>query len=322
MSKRKENSLRISEVTLGATRANGGSRNREIKIGGESAMPSYFFEGEFPNKPAISQDVFDIKIHLPGHVREYFPGDVMEDPADWAKFRVEKYNAQMISLHMVSTDPNVKNTSIREACKIIENVLQAVKVPLIINGSGNPEKDPELLEKAAEICSGEKILISTVTQDMDYKKVAKAAIQHGHSLLSLAPMNPNEMRRFNRKLLKLGVSKENLVMDLFTGGVGYGIEYSISSMEKCKLRAFCGDISLVVPMLSATSNAWSAREAWMSNDEWGPRELRGPLWESMTAIITLLSGADLFMMLHPKAIEETEKFIDSLYQKNQKKCQE
>jgi acetyl-CoA decarbonylase/synthase complex subunit delta len=303
---------KISEVVLGATKAEGGTRKKKFAIGGETAPPFYYFEDYRMNKPVISQDVFDMPISLPGHVREHF-GDVMEDPVEWARFRVKKFNAEMLTLHMVSTDPNVKDTPVKEACKTIEDVLQAVKVPLIIGGSGNPKKDPELLSKTAEVCSGERVLISTVDPDMDYKTVARAAIEHNHPLVPLISMNPDEMRRFNKNLMKLGVKPEDLVMDLFTGGVGYGIEYSISSMERCRMAGLKGDRYLALPMASATSNSWSAREAWMRNDAWGPREWRGPLWESTTAIIALLSGADLFMMLHPLSIEIMESMIDSLF---------
>jgi len=306
---------RIVEVTLGATKADGGTRNNRFKIGGETSPPFYFFESRPVNRPVISQDVFDMPIPLPGHVRKYFP-DVMDDPAEWAKLRVKKFNAEMLTLHMVSTDPLVKDTSVKEACKTIEDVLQAVKVPLIIGGSGNPKKDPELLSKAAEVCSGERVVLSTVDPDMDYKTVANAAIKHEHSLIPLISMNPDEMRRFNKNLMKVGVKVENLIMDLFTGGVGYGIEYSISAMERCRLAGLKGDKYLALPMASATSNAWSAREAWMRNEEWGPREWRGPLWESTTAIIALLSGADLFMMLHPFSIEIMNSVMDSLFVKD------
>ncbi|MEA3255777.1 MAG: CO dehydrogenase/acetyl-CoA synthase subunit delta [Candidatus Altiarchaeota archaeon] len=302
---------RISEVTLGATKADGGTRSHSLTIGGETSPPYYFFESKQVNKPVISQDIFDMPLSLPGHVREHFP-DVMEDPAEWARYRVKKYNAEMITLHMVSTDPTVKDVSVKDACKIIEDVLQAVKVPIVIGGSGNPRKDPELLEKAAEICSGEKIILSTVDPDMDYKRVAKAALKHDHSVLSLISMNPDEMRRLNRNLMKQGLTPEHMLMDLFTGGIGYGLEYSISAMERCRLAGLKGDKNLGLPMVSATSNAWSAREAWMRNDAWGPREWRGPLWESTTAAIALLSGANLFMMLHPKSIETMNGIIDSL----------
>ncbi len=305
---------RISKVVLGATKADGGTRDRSHAIGGETAPAFHFFEGFTSHKPVISHDVFDIPIPLPGHVREHFP-NVMDDPVKWAKYRVEKYGAEMITLHMVSTDPKVKDTPIKDACRTIEDVLQAVKVPIIIGGSGNPKKDPELLEKAAKVCAGEKILLSSVDANMDYKRVARAALEHGHSLLSLIPMNPDEMRRFNKNLMRLGLKKEQIVMDLFTGGIGYGIEYSVSAMERCRLAGLNGDEALALPIASATSNAWSAREAWMKNDAWGPRELRGPLWEAMTAQAALLSGGDLFMMLHPRAISSMNALIDSLFEK-------
>jgi acetyl-CoA decarbonylase/synthase, CODH/ACS complex subunit delta len=305
---------RISEITLGATSAEGGTRDRSHIIGGETAPTFHYSEGFTSRRQVISHDVFDMPIPLPGHVREHFP-DVMEDPVKWAKYRVEKYGAQMITLHMVSTDPKVKDTPIKEACRTIEDVLQAVKVPIIIGGSGNPKKDPELLEKAAEVCSGEKVLLSSVDPKMDYKRVVNAAIEHGHCVLSLISMNPDEMRRFNKTLMRLGLKREQMVMDLFTGGVGYGIEYSVSAMERCRLAGLSGDDALGLPIASATSNAWSAREAWMKNDAWGPRELRGPLWEAMTAEAALLSGADLFMMLHPRAIASMNTLIDSLYKK-------
>jgi len=251
-------------------------------------------------------------IPLPTHVRKYFP-DVMEDAVEWAKFREKKFNAEMITIHLVSTDPNVKDTPVKEACNLIEDLLQAVKVPLVIGGSGNPAKDPELLEKAAEVCAGEKVLLSTVDPDMDFKRVAKAAVEHDHSVLSLISMNPDEMRRLNKNLMKQGLRQEQIIMDLFTGGVGYGIEYSISAMERCRLAGLKGDKNLMMPIASATSNSWSAREAWIDKDELGSREYRGPLWEANTALTALLSGADLFLMLHPLAIDIVKKVSDYLF---------
>lgn len=304
-------SSRISKVIIGATPSDGGTRGRSHTIGGANAPAFHFFDGFGSCRPLISHDVFDMPIPLPGHVREHFP-EVMDDPVKWARYRVEKYGAQAITLHMVSTDPKVKDTPIKDACWMIENVLQKVKVPIIIGGSGNPKKDPELLEKAAEVCSGERVLLSSVDPNMDYKRVALAAIEHGHSVLSLISMNPDEMRRFNKALMRLGLKEDQIVMDLFTGGVGYGIEYTVSAMERCRLAGLSGDAALAFPIASATSNAWSAREAWMKNDAWGPRELRGPLWEAMTAEAALLSGADLFMMLHPQAISSLAGLIDFL----------
>jgi acetyl-CoA decarbonylase/synthase complex subunit delta len=64
-----------------------------------------------------------------------------------------------------------------------------------------------------------------------------------------------------------------------------------------------GDTELAHPVISAATNAWAAREAWMAMaPEYGPRELRGPVWETVNALTLLLAGVDLFMMMHPASV--------------------
>ena len=46
--------------------------------------------------------------------------------------------------------------------------------------------------------------------------------------------------------------------------------------------------------------------------QWGARELRGPLWETVTGLTLLLAGVDLFMMLHPTAVKTLRNTIQRL----------
>jgi len=46
--------------------------------------------------------------------------------------------------------------------------------------------------------------------------------------------------------------------------------------------------------------------------EWGPRELRGPIWESVTALTLLLTGVDYFMMMHPAAVSTIKDVLKNL----------
>jgi len=74
-----------------------------------------------------------------------------------------------------------------------------------------------------------------------------------------------------------------------------------------------GDQELQHPLSSGTTNAWAAREAWMKMaPEWGPRELRGPIWETVTALTLLLAGVDVFMMMHPAAVKTVKDVINRL----------
>jgi len=67
--KKKGYCSRISEVTIGATNAGGGTRNRSHVIGGENAPAFHYSEGYRARRPVISHDVFDTLIPLPSNVR-------------------------------------------------------------------------------------------------------------------------------------------------------------------------------------------------------------------------------------------------------------
>ncbi len=260
-------------------------------------------------KAIVAHDVFDIPIHLPGHVRANYEG-IMKDPVSWAKFH-EDNGADAVTLHLISTDPNIKDTSAEGAAETTEKVISEIDIPLIISGSGNPKKDAGILPAAAKAAEGKNCLLSAVGFEMDYASVAKAAIKHGHSVLALIPNDHLRMKEMVKLLLREGMELENIVMDPATGGLGYGLEYTISTMERIREEAEHTEL-LDLPILAAASNSWSSREAWMKKDEWGPREIRGPLWESITAISSLLAGADLFMMLDANAIGATKLIIDEL----------
>ncbi|RJS74592.1 CO dehydrogenase/acetyl-CoA synthase subunit delta, partial [Candidatus Bathyarchaeota archaeon] len=297
---------RIREVTLGATKKQGGSRGKTVTIGGETSPSYYLFERAPPHPPVVSLDVFDMPLSLPKalkmHVRE-----VMDDPVAWAKMSVEKFGADVITIHLLSTDPLIKDTSPKDAAKTVEDVLQAVDVPLIVGGCGDPKKDSEVFAKVAEVAHGERVLLSSLTLDMDEAgvlgKVAKAAAEYGHLVLGFTALDLNRAKELNRKLYQF-VSEDSVLMDLTTAALGYGLEYSFTIHERARLAALMGDTELQHPTLSGTTNAWAAREAWMKmGPEWEPRELRGPIWETVTALSLLLAGVDLFLMMHPRAVQ-------------------
>jgi len=264
---------KVVEVKLGATRSEGGTRGKSVIIGGETTPAFYTFERPTPHSPVVALDVFDIKVPLAKAVKMHVK-DVLEDPAAWAKLAVEKFGADLVTLHLISIDPFLKDTSPSEAVKTVEDVAQAVDVPLVIGGCGDPKKDTDVFEAIAETFAGERFLI--------------------------------------RKLYDF-LSKEEIVMDLTTAALGYGLDYAFTNMERARLAALMGDPELAHPMSSGTTNAWAAREAWLKMaPEWEPRELRGPLWEVTTALTLLLAGVDLFMMMHPAAVRTLKGIINQL----------
>jgi acetyl-CoA decarbonylase/synthase complex subunit delta len=290
---------------LGATRSDGGSRGKSIVIGG-ATTPSFFGpDSHLLHPPVISLDIFDMDVTLPKALKDNVR-EVQHDPAEWARMNVKKFGADMVTVHLMSTDPLIRNNPPSAAVKTVEEVLQAVDVPLIIGGCGDPKKDAEVFIEVAEMAEGERLLLNSVTLDMAEAKtlepVATAARDNGHVLLAFTGLDLNSAKELNRRLYEY-IPPEQIVMDLTTVALGYGLEYSFSIHERARYAALMGDEELAHPVISASTNAWAAREAWMAmTPEYGPRELRGPLWEAINALTLLLAGIDIYMMMHPAAV--------------------
>jgi acetyl-CoA decarbonylase/synthase complex subunit delta len=302
---------KIVEVKLGATKGEGGTRGRSIIIGGETSPAFYTFERPVVHPPIVTLDVFDMELPLSKAVKMHVK-DVIGDPAAWAKLAVEKFGADMVTVHLISIDPLLKDATPKDAVKTVEEITQAVDVPLVIGGCGDPVKDTVVFAEIAETFAGERFLISSLTQDMDVERCAKFVKKNGHVALSFTPMDLNLARELNRRLYDF-LDKEDIVMDLTTAALGYGLDYAFTNMERARLAGLMGDVELAHPMSSGTTNAWAAREAWMKMPpEWEPRELRGPLWEVTTALTLLLTGVDLFMMMHPAAVKTLKEVTAQL----------
>ncbi len=303
---------RIVEVRLGATKTEGGTRGNSITIGGETAPAFYNFQQPPPHRPVIAFDVFDWPgVSLPRavkmHVRE-----VLEDPAEWARLCVEKFDAEMINVHLLSIDPLIEDAPPSASVKVVEDVLQAVDVPIAIGGCGDPKKDLEVFTAIAEAAEGERLLFGSVTLDMDIEATARIIKDHDHTVIAFTSMDVNKARELNRKLYDF-LPKEDIVMDTTTAALGYGLDYAFTVMERSRLASLKGDPELNHPISSGSTNAWAAREAWMKmGPEWAPRELRGPLWETITAQTLLLVGVDYFMMMHPASVKAVRTMIDDL----------
>jgi acetyl-CoA decarbonylase/synthase complex subunit delta len=306
---------KIREVTLGATKAEGGSRASTVTIGG-ATTPAYADRVRLPpHRPVIALDVFDMPVSLPTVLKENV-AEVMDNPAEWAKMNVKKFGADVVTIHLMSTDPLFRDASPADAVRTVEEILQAVDVPIIVGGCGDPKKDAAVFTAISDMAAGERLLLNSVTLDMAEQKtlgsVATSAKKNGHVLLAFTGLELNNAKELNRRLYEY-IPPEQIVMDLTTVALGYGLEYSFTIHERARYAALMGDTELAHPVISAATNAWAAREAWMKMPpEYGSRELRGPIWETVNAITLLLAGIDLFLMMHPAAVLTLKDVISRL----------
>jgi len=304
---------RVVEVKLGASRSEGGSRDRVIVIGGHT-MPAYYYLAGYkpPHPPAFGGDIFDMKISLPRAVKLAF-GDALDNPVEWAKIWVEKYGAEAIDIHLVSTDPTIRDASPEEAVKTVDSILQAVKVPVVVGGSGNPEKDVKVFKKIVEAFPLEGLIINSLNLDMKLEEICPYIDKTNATVINFSPMDLDKAEQINRKVYDW-ISRERIILDLNIGGIGYGTEYGFTAMERARLSALLGNELLQHPFNVGAANAWGAREAWITMDPyWGPKEIRGPLWETLTSLICLLTGADYYMLVHPLTVKTMKAIREYLF---------
>lgn len=299
----------IKEVTLGK----GASA---VKVGGENCYPFYLFEGEMPNKPKIAMEVWDMEPpEWPETAKAPF-ADVLNDPVAWAKKCVDEYGAEMIVLQLKSTDPNDKDASADDAAACVKKVGGAVDVPVLVWGVANTQKDEEVLKKIAEECEGMDLVLGPV-EDKNHKAIGAAALGFRHIVISSSPIDVNLAKQVNILLENLGVPMDKVIIDPTTGGLGYGLEYSYSVMERLTMAALSqGDDKLQIPIINNLGHeVWKCKEAKLTGDEaptLGDPESRGVIMEAVTAVTYLLAGANVLIMRHPESVRMTKAYIDLL----------
>ena len=131
-----------------------------------------------------------------------------------------------------------------------------------ILGPGQDDRDNEILPRCCEVAKGEKCLFGDATQD-NYKTLTAACLADGHNIIGQSPIDINIAKQVNILISDMGFPLERIVIDPTTGGLGYGLEYTYSIMERARLAALgAGDKTLALPMLCRVGQeAWRAKEA-------------------------------------------------------------
>ncbi len=304
----------INKITIGATKADGGTRTSTVTIGGARNVTYGGSVDDKSEKPVIAMDVLDTRPNdWPDVLAEPYK-DVLDNPADWAKKCVEEFGAELICIKFEGIHPNKANKDAAHAVKVTEQVLKAVGVPLILWGCGNDEKDNEVMPKVSGAAKGQKCLIGTIKED-NYKSLTAIALADGHFLISEAPLDINIGKQVNILASDMGFPLERIVAFQDTGALGYGMEYSYSIQERQRLAALTGDKIMAMPIICDVGyESWRAKEAKLADAPgWGDVKDRGPMWETTTAICLLQAGADIIRMRHPKAVTTVKNFINEIW---------
>jgi acetyl-CoA decarbonylase/synthase complex subunit delta len=295
---------KINEVEIG----------RGKVVGGETSLPFYLWEGEMSHPPLLGIEIWDEKPSDWSVVLEKVYSDVWSDTASWGKKAVE-LGAEFIQITLKSTDPAGSNALPEESAEKVKALSEAVDVPIVVYGSGDKERDPDVLRKVAEVLK-EKVQVGPACEE-NYRLVVAPLMATPHNVVAFSPVDINIAKQLNILITQMDLDAKRVIMDPTTGALGYGLEYTFSIMERLRLAAlFQNDTMTQMPIISTVGQeAWKTKEAKAAQEEepqWGELEKRGVMWELGTAVPMLLAGADLISLRHPKSLEILKKVREEL----------
>jgi acetyl-CoA decarbonylase/synthase complex subunit delta len=304
----------VRTVTLGATKAEGGTRSHTVTVGGEKAMPYMHFESEVPNKPVVAIEIRDRRPDDWSPLLLETWKEVVDDPAKWAR-AAEDAGADIVVLYLSLTDKDGRPNSPEAAVAVVKAVLAATGVPLAVFGPGQAELDNTLLVPVAEATKGERLVLG-ICEDKNYRTIVATAMANGHLVSARTPMDVNLSKQLNILITDMGLPSDRVLMDPTTGALGYGIEYGFSVMERLRLAALQGDAMTQSPLIVTPGfEAWKTKESKVGEGvpaAWGDWLNRAIYWETLTAVTLLESGADIVVLRHPESVRQVKAAIDEL----------
>ncbi len=305
---------KVLEVTLGATPEQGGTRSRTLTIGGETTLPYQFYEGAVPHRPAIAIEIIDKKPSDWSPLLMKAWGDVMDDPAIWAK-AAEAKGVDALLLRLSATKADGTPNSAADVRITVRKVLNATGLPLIVYGPGQVELDNEFLVAVAEEGKGERLVLG-LCEEKNYRTIVATALANDQLVIASTAMDVNLAKQLNILISDMGMPLNRIVTDPTCAAVGYGIEYGYSVMERLRLAALTGDKMTQLPMiLTVGYEAWRQKEAKVGEgvpEAWGNWEERAINWETLTAAPLILSAANLLVLRHPKTVRRVQMMVDQL----------
>jgi len=305
---------RIAAVNIGT--------RRPVAVGGDAGLPYCHFESRATNRPLVAIEVPERVASWPDAlVRKAGPA-AAAGPGAWAR-RAADSGAGLVCIRIAEREsPDGRVVDAQDALRAVEEVLCSVELPVMVAGTGRPDIDNAILPAIAERFRGQKLALGSATQD-NYAALTSACIDHGHVIVAESPIDINICKQLNILISEAGLPLDRILIDPTTGGLGYGIEYTYSIMEKARLAALSGDRMLGCPVVCFVGKeTWKLKEASVSGPEtvaWGDQARRGTLWESVGAAALVAAGAHIVVMRDIDAAAQVRTHIDTLWRQAQEK---
>lgn len=194
------------------------------------------------------------------------------------------------------------SAELEKTAAFIEKHLKNAPKPLILRGANDMAADAMLVPFLAKHAPNECII--AFADEFTYERIVPECVKRGHRLVLRSPIDINIAKELNILAMSKGIDEDKILIDPDTGGLGYGLEYGYSIIEKIKQVAKDEEM-LDKPVIAFIGEEiYKAKEAKsdMFNHEWGDCTRRAQSWEIAGATAMLCAGADTVVVWNPETV--------------------
>ena len=292
-----------------------------LEIGGESEI--------LASKPVLALELnifdFDASSHI---VKDYYKqkakGKMQKVGRDCYPDNKELItiaqdtDCDILALKFNVSDDNIDENIIR-AKALLKELLPHIKKPLLIRGVNNKSIDVKLLPALMDVLENPELhreVIIAFADENTYKEIVPSVVKGGHILAIRTPIDINLAKEMNILTSDMGLSLDKILIDTDMGGLGYGLEYGYSIMERIKLAALDeinGDKMLNMPLIAfAGEEALKAKETKSDtfSKSFGDFKERSIMFEIATASAIIAAGANLIVLEHPESVKVLKELMN------------
>lgn len=276
-----------------------------IEVGGDLSIP-FVSENGNKTKPLLA-------IEFPFFLDETYP-ELLKDiwssktPSEFLK-KADQSKADIISIKFNVFQENFQENL--EKIKIfLKQIPQITQKPIILRGANNNEIDKILIPILAENAPSESII--AFAEEDTYEEIVPSVIKNKHILVLRTPIDINIAKELNILTVDKGLSADRILIDPDMGGLGYGLDYGYSIIEKIRQAAFDGDTMLNMPIIAFIGEeSYRAKEAKTNtfSEQWGEYYERAAMWEISGATAMMAAGANIVVLWHPQSVETLKGLV-------------
>ena len=224
--------------------------------------------------------------------------------------QADKLNCDLISIKF-NIDELFFGNYFSQIKSIIFDYINKVNKNLILRSLGKDSVDKIILPFLSENLAKRSII--AYLQESNYADILPSIIKNNHIAVLRTPIDINIAKELNILSIDLGLDPNNILIDTDIGGLGYGLDYGFSMMEKIRLAAFDGDNMLNMPFISFLGEeVFKAKELkadFIESLNFGEKFLRGDFWEVAAALAVISAGADIVVLSNKNSINSLKEVL-------------